>query len=151
MSDYPERLKVGKCHPFRGSFYVNHADADKSAAVYIRADVADARAGALLAEAAKEVRAIMLDPPYINVGRVLASKAQIDVTIAAILAPSPIPRGADLTDDDLRHFVEDFYVTRNWAALKMHMRTPEAVKEQCFQALRARLGRRPLLIGDGNA
>lgn len=57
-----------------------------------------------------------------------------------------IPRGADLTDDDLRQIVADFYEVRNWAALKMHMRTPEAIKEQCFQALRARLGRRPLVI-----
>lgn len=56
-----------------------------------------------------------------------------------------IPRGADLTDDDLRLIVEDFYVVRNWAALRMRMKTPEAIKEQCFQALRARLGRRPLL------
>jgi hypothetical protein len=65
--------------------------------------------------------------------------------------PTPIPRGADLTEDDLRQIVADFYEVRNWAALKMHMRTPEAIKEQCYQALRARLGRRPLVIGDGNA
>ncbi len=59
-----------------------------------------------------------------------------------------IPRGADLTDEDLRLIVDDFYAVRNWAALKMHMRTPGAIKEQCFQALRARLGRRPLVIDD---
>ena len=57
-----------------------------------------------------------------------------------------IPRGADLTDDDLRLIVDDFYVVRNWAALKMHMKTPEVIKEQCFQALRARLGRRDLVV-----
>lgn len=60
-----------------------------------------------------------------------------------------IPRGADLTEADLRLIVEDFYVVRNWAALRMHMKTPEAVKEQCYQALRARLGRRPLVVDEG--
>lgn len=55
--------------------------------------------------------------------------------------PTIIPRGADLTDDDLRLLVEDFYVVRNWAALKMHMPVPE-MKEQLFQALQVRLGRR---------
>lgn len=59
-----------------------------------------------------------------------------------------IPRGADLTDDDIRLMVEDVYVTRNWAALRMR-KQPDEVKEHCFQALRARLGRRPLIIGDG--
>lgn len=55
-----------------------------------------------------------------------------------------IPRGADLTDDDLRTIVDDFYVVRNWAALRMR-KGPDFIKEQCFQALRARLGRRPLV------
>jgi hypothetical protein len=59
-----------------------------------------------------------------------------------------IPRGADLTDEDLRVIVDDFYVVRNWAALKMR-KGPDVIKEQCFQALRARLGRRPLIIEDG--
>ena len=53
----------------------------------------------------------------------------------------PIPRGADLTDADLWVIVEDFYVVRNWAALKMRMGV-EPMKENLFQALRARLGRR---------
>jgi len=61
--------------------------------------------------------------------------------------PGPIPRGADLTDEDLRLIVDDFYEVRNWAALKMRMGVPE-MKEHLFQALRARLGRRPLVIGD---
>ena len=65
--------------------------------------------------------------------------------------PGPIPRGADLTDEDLRLIVEDFYEVRNWAALKMRIRTPEAIKEQLFQALRARLGRRPLMTEHDNA
>lgn len=56
--------------------------------------------------------------------------------------PTPIPRGADLTDDDLRLIVDDFYVVRNWAALQMR-KGPDVIKEQCFQALRVRLGRRP--------
>lgn len=56
-----------------------------------------------------------------------------------------IPRGADLTDEDLRQIVEDFYEVRNWAALKMRMGVPE-MKEELFQALRARLGRRPLVL-----
>ena len=58
----------------------------------------------------------------------------------------PIPRGADLTDDDLRLFVDDFYAVRNWAALRMKMGVPE-MKEHLFQAMRARLGRRPLFDG----
>ena len=56
-----------------------------------------------------------------------------------------IPRGADLTDEDLRLIVADFYVVRNWAALQAKM-GPDGIKEQCFQALRARLGRRPLVV-----
>lgn len=55
----------------------------------------------------------------------------------------PIPRGADLTDDDLRKIVDDFYEVRNWAALQMRMGVPE-MKEQLFKALRARLGRQTL-------
>lgn len=54
---------------------------------------------------------------------------------------TPIPRGADLTDADLRLIVEDFYEVRNWAALRMHMKPPD-VKEQLFRALQVRLGRR---------
>ena len=64
--------------------------------------------------------------------------------------PDAIPRGADLTDADLRLIVDDFYDTRNWAALHARMK-PDQVKEQCFQSLRARLGRRPLLIGGSDA
>lgn len=52
-----------------------------------------------------------------------------------------IPRGADLTDADLRLIVDDFYVVRNWAALQMRMGVPE-MKEQLFRALQVRLGRR---------
>lgn len=55
-----------------------------------------------------------------------------------------IPRGADLTDDDLRLLVDDFYTVRNWAALTMHMGVPEQ-KEHLLQAARARLGRLPLI------
>jgi hypothetical protein len=54
---------------------------------------------------------------------------------------TPIPRGADLTEADLRQIVDDFYEVRNWAALKMHMPVPE-MKEQLFRALEVRLGRR---------
>ena len=64
--------------------------------------------------------------------------------------PDPIPRGADLTDADLRLIVDDFYVTRNWAALHARM-GKDGVKEQCYQSLRARLGRRPLVIGGMDA
>lgn len=43
MSDFPERLSVGKCHPFRGgNFYVSTAGIEKNPAEYIRADVAAA-------------------------------------------------------------------------------------------------------------
>lgn len=58
---------------------------------------------------------------------------------------SIIPRGADLTDDDLRLIVDDFYVVRNWAALQMR-KGPDVIKEQCFRALQVRLGRRELVI-----
>lgn len=52
-----------------------------------------------------------------------------------------IPRGQDLTDDDLRLIVDDFYVVRNWTALQMR-KGPDEIKEQCFRALQVRLGRR---------
>lgn len=52
-----------------------------------------------------------------------------------------IPRGADLTDDDLRLIVEDFYVVRNWAALQMRMGVAP-MKDHLFRALQVRLGRR---------
>lgn len=55
---------------------------------------------------------------------------------------TPIPRGADLTDDDLRLFVDDFYEVRNWAALKMRLGVPE-MKRHLFEALQVRLGRKP--------
>lgn len=59
----------------------------------------------------------------------------------------PIPRGADLTDDDIRLLVNDFYEVRNWAALKMRMGVDD-MKEELFQAARARLGRRELFTSD---
>jgi len=59
----------------------------------------------------------------------------------------PIPRGSDLTEEDLRLIVEDFYVVRNWAALRMR-KGPDVIKEQCYRALRARLGRQPLVISE---
>lgn len=55
---------------------------------------------------------------------------------------TPIPRGGDLTDEDLRLIVDDFYEVRNWAALQMRMGVPE-MKEQLVRALEVRLGRRP--------
>ena len=64
--------------------------------------------------------------------------------------PDPIPRGADLTDADLRLIVDDLYVTQNWAALHARM-GKDAVKEQCYQSLRALLGGRPLVIGGSDA
>jgi hypothetical protein len=56
-----------------------------------------------------------------------------------------IPRGADLTDDDLRQIVDDFVTVRNWAALNMRMGV-QAQKHHLVEALRARLGRRPLVV-----
>ncbi len=58
--------------------------------------------------------------------------------------PDPIdsiPRGADLTDDDLMLMVNDMYEVRNWAMLQMRM-GPEGIKQECFKALQVRLGRR---------
>ena len=60
---------------------------------------------------------------------------------------TPIPRGQDLTEDDLRLIVEDFYAVRNWAALQMRMSVPD-MKEQLLRALEVRLGRRPQILGD---
>ena len=56
-----------------------------------------------------------------------------------------IPRGSDLTDDDIHQIVEDFYMVRNWAALQMRMGVPE-MKHQLREALRVRLGRKPQII-----
>lgn len=64
------------------------------------------------------------------------------MTMPPIATITPIPRGADLTDDDLRIFVEDFILVRNWSALSMRMPVPE-MKEQLLRALQVRLGRRP--------
>lgn len=61
---------------------------------------------------------------------------------------TPIPRGQDLTDEDLRQIVEDFYEVRNWAALKMRMGVPE-MKEHLFRALEVRLGRRAQVLEAG--
>lgn len=62
-----------------------------------------------------------------------------------ILKITAIERGKDLTDDDLRQIVEDFYEVRNWAALRMRMGVPE-MKEQLFRALEVRLGRRQQIM-----
>ncbi len=55
---------------------------------------------------------------------------------------TPIPRGQDLTDEDLRHIVQDLYDIRNWASLQVQLSVVEQ-KEQMFRALEVRLGRRP--------
>lgn len=54
---------------------------------------------------------------------------------------TPIGRGGDLTEEDLKQIVEDFIEVRNWAALKMRMGVPE-MKRQLLRALEVRLGRR---------
>ena len=59
----------------------------------------------------------------------------------AIEAIEVISRGGDLTDDDLRTIVEDMYLVRNWAMLRMRLGVP-AQKEQMLRALQVRLGRR---------
>ncbi len=59
-----------------------------------------------------------------------------------------IPRGADLTEADLRQIVDDFFEVIHWAR-SMRLKTL-GQKEQLLQALEARLGRRPLVIeGEG--
>ena len=63
------------------------------------------------------------------------------MTAEPIAKIMPIPRGADLTDDDLRQLVDDFYEVRNWAALKMRMGVPE-MKAHLLSALQVRLGRK---------
>lgn len=53
---------------------------------------------------------------------------------------TPIPRGADLTDDDLALLVEDFYEVRNWCALIVRLGVDD-LKRHCLAALKVRLGR----------
>lgn len=60
---------------------------------------------------------------------------------AAIEKITPIPRGQDLTDEDLRHIVQDLYDIRNWASLQVQLSVVEQ-KEQMFRSLEVRLGRR---------
>ena len=64
-----------------------------------------------------------------------------------IKSTDALPRGADLTEADLRLIVDDFVTVRNWAALAMHMSVPD-MKEHLYQALRVRLGRRPMVTGE---
>ena len=64
-----------------------------------------------------------------------------------IKSTDALPRGADLTEADLRLIVDDFVTVRNWAALAMHMSVPD-MKEQLYQALRVRPGRRPIVTGE---
>lgn len=71
-----------------------------------------------------------------------------DAEMTKIEKITPIPRGQDLTDDDLRLIVEDFYVVRNWTALRMRQ-GPDEIKEQCFRALQVRLGRRKQVLEAG--
>lgn len=59
---------------------------------------------------------------------------------------TPIPRGQDLTDADLRIIVEDFYEVRNWAALQAYQGADD-LKEQLVRTLEVRLGRRAQ-VGD---
>lgn len=60
----------------------------------------------------------------------------------AIEKITPITRGADLTEEDLRHIVQDLYDIRNWASLQVQLSVVEQ-KEQMFRTLEVRLGRRP--------
>lgn len=55
-----------------------------------------------------------------------------------------IPRGADLTDDDLELLAEDACVV-SWWCMRNKIRRPDQ-RAQVREALRARLGRRPLVI-----
>lgn len=55
---------------------------------------------------------------------------------------TPIPRGKDLIEEDLRMIVQDLYEFRNWASLKVQLSVIEQ-KEQMFRTLEVRLGRRP--------
>lgn len=64
MNDFPDKLKIGKCHPFNGgNFYVSRENLGGGAVEYTRTDLcltaeqADARAGALLAEAVRRIEA----------------------------------------------------------------------------------------------
>nr|WP_323779598.1 hypothetical protein [Amylibacter sp.] len=55
---------------------------------------------------------------------------------------TPISRGQDLTEEDLRMIVQDLYDIRNWASLQVQLSVVEQ-KEQMFRTLEVRLGRRP--------
>ena len=66
---------------------------------------------------------------------------------ATIEKINPIQRGQDLTDEDLRHIVQDLYDIRNWASLQVQLSVVEQ-KEQMFRALEVRLGRRPQILSN---
>lgn len=57
-----------------------------------------------------------------------------------------IPRGADLTDEDLHVLAGDAVETTLWA-MRNRIRRPEWTN-QIRESLRARLGRRPLVTPD---
>ena len=57
-----------------------------------------------------------------------------------------IPRGADLTEEDLDVLADDA-VTVSWWCMRNRIKRPQQ-KAQVREALRARLGRRPLVSGE---
>lgn len=60
-----------------------------------------------------------------------------------------IPRGADLTDEDLAILAEDARVVSLWSA--RHQLKKPAQIEQTKAAFEARLGRRPLVLPEGDS
>ena len=55
-----------------------------------------------------------------------------------------IPRGADLTEEDIDTLAADAIVV-SWWCMRHRIKRPDQ-REEVKQALRARLGRRPLIL-----
>ena len=58
--------------------------------------------------------------------------------------PGQISRGADLTEEDIDLLAADAIVV-SWWCMRHRIKRPDQ-REQVRQALRARLGRRPLIL-----
>ncbi|MEO1108241.1 MAG: hypothetical protein AAFX90_09995 [Pseudomonadota bacterium] len=64
------------------------------------------------------------------------------------MSDEQIPRGTDLTEDDIATLALDAIET-SWWCMRHRIKRPDQ-HEQVKQALRARLGRRPLILNESN-
>lgn len=61
-------------------------------------------------------------------------------------ASHQIPRGADLTEEDIALIAEDVCAV-TWWCMRMRIKRPDQA-EQVKKAIEARLGRRPLVLSE---